>query len=526
MDIGRFEQNLQLDSDKLTLADCESSDLVLKRHDNHNLELKTHYEFDLPIDETQVEFYFFTPTSVRLRESNKEQIYSDLYSRIRLFLPMSRIRLSTSVNELIEDIKNLITQAKIDGLSLDDIEDTLVVNIQNLGGFLGESIKAHSRSFRKDLLLTFSKTHRLENSHRIIEDLKVQLDEIFLPVFQVRSWLKEEQRSDYWLYLWLHEYLYFLMIESLSKIQKDLKLIQSGLTNQKVYQMGCQELNIQISLIRESELKHARQVGLSVELGKDIIEEELLVRLGQMKKFFQSKMFIEVDRKPPIKKFTEPMAALAAVVAGVSGSLVQQFGSPQYFQMSIQGFSIIFIGIAAYVLRDRLKDLIRDYFSKRISNFIPDYEYELKDDKKYIGRIFEFLKIEKASRLSDDLKLLRKKIYVSKAESFLNEDVMVLRRRYIWPNKKNRATDQDIFLQETLRLNVERHLRFLDDPFKNITFLDSKGLFATRTTNKIYYFYSIIRMRSSVLGKHGLWKNHTYRVVINKNGIQKVIPIT
>jgi hypothetical protein len=171
-----------------------------------------------------------------------------------------------------------------------------------------------------------------------------------------------------------------------------------------------------------------------------------------------------------------------------------------------------------YALRDRLKDLAKSFLNKRISKYVPDFEYELKDKEVQLGRIKEWLKTVRTIELPEEIRQKRKSASVSEAESYLREDVLFLKRIYsLAPREKNR--DKQLSLQETLRINVQRYLKFLDDPMKDITILDQKGRFTRKTSHKMYYFYALV----NCVAKGGDKQVHLYRVVLNKNGIQKVI---
>lgn len=78
-------------------------------------------------------------------------------------------------------------------------------------------------------------------------------------------------------------------------------------------------------------------------------------------------------------------------------------------------------------------------------------------------------------------------------------------------------------MQETLRINIQRYLKFLDDPMKDITVLDQRGRFTRKTSSKMYYFYAVVKYATQSNGNDTEKQMHLYRIVLNKNGIQKVI---
>lgn len=499
------------------------ADISVKRHDNHNLELKSLFNFLGTESEARLDFYLFFPPSVQMREVEKGDLFSDFYSRQRLFIPLNQSMDSREMLQALDDIKRLLTLLSVPDCD-PHIEEQLTSSVQIIGGIVGETLKARTSKIKRDLLLIHSKTHNVV-SETIFNEVAAEIDDLAEIMENVRAVTDANWVVNSAVVTLLDEYIHHVFIETLGKIDFELSRFQKNMDSgeRNKFVDGWRQLHLQLSLLQKKEMHFQKKHSLTPShLKSQDSSELLLVRLGQMKKFFQSKMFIDVQKSQSLKKFSEPTAALAACIAGISAGVIQQFGSPEFFQLSLRGASLIFFAMGLYAVRDRLKDFAKSFLNKGISRFVPDFEYELKDKDVDIGRIKEWLKTVRTMELPEVIRHRRKSASVSEAESYLKEDVLFLKRIYcLAPRTKSK--DNPLSLQETLRVNLQRYLKFLDDPMKDITILDQKGRFTRKTSHKMYYFYALVNYAAKENGVETQKQMQLYRVVLNKNGIQKVI---
>ncbi|OYZ20767.1 MAG: hypothetical protein B7Y39_10370 [Bdellovibrio sp. 28-41-41] len=517
------KKQVLLDTVAKASVGLSAADISVKRHDNHNLELKSLFNFSGVEQEARLDFYLFFPPSVQMREVEKDDLFSDFYSRQRLFIPLNQSLDSREMLEALDDIKRLLTLLSVPGCDA-HVEDQLTSSVQMIGGIVGETLKARTSKIKRDLLLIHSRTHNVV-SESVFSEITAEIDDLAEILESVRAVTDANWTVNSPVVNLLDEYIHHVFIETLGKIDFEISRFQKNMDSQERTKFvdGWRQLHLQLSLLQKKEMHFQKKHCLTPShLKSQDSSELLLVRLGQMKKFFQSKMFIDVQKSQSLKKFSEPTAALAACIAGVSAAVIQQFGNPDFYKFSLQGVSLIFFAMGLYAVRDRLKDFAKSFLNKRISRFVPDFEYELTDKSVQLGRIKEWLKTVRTLDLPEVIRHRRKSASVSEAESYLKEDVLFLKRVYcLAPKTKSR--DNPLSLQETLRINLQRYLKFLDDPMKDITILDQKGRFTRKTSNKMYYFYALVNYAAKENGVETQKQMQLYRVVLNKNGIQKVI---
>jgi hypothetical protein len=292
-----------------------------------------------------------------------------------------------------------------------------------------------------------------------------------------------------------------------------------------------------------SQLK-AEEVLLARSKARDLRDErerELhLVRLSQLKKFFQSDMFIDIARRESLKRFSEPLAAGAAAFAALWAVLFQRWADPSWVEVGFRGAFVLSSAIAFYVLRDRLKEIGREFITRKLSSVVPDVEQDLVAEGSPIGRIAEWFGTKRATEVPPGIRAFRFEACLTEAEKHLPEDVLHYRRAFVLGPKLRRSIrnsptpeqgnaagpgaggNSGWALLDVQRINLERHLKHLDDPYKSYRFLDDEGNFSTLRSHRVYHFYACVsaRTRSSLGEREGF--ERFFRIVMDKNGIDRV----
>jgi hypothetical protein len=272
-----------------------------------------------------------------------------------------------------------------------------------------------------------------------------------------------------------------------------------------------------IDQVREKEFKRVAEKNNPSQMIEDEMEREMMVlKLSQMKKFFQSEMFVEVNQLEAIKRLNEPIAAGAAAFAALWAAVFESFSNPRLSGFGFKGIFVICLSIALYALKDRLKDRFRSVFIKKIGGYLPDVERDLKAQGSKFGNIKEWLCIKNSQSVDEEILSLRHAAGMTEAEKYLPEDVVHYKRLFdvSFPIK----TEQSRWaLRDVTRINVQRFLKHMDDAFKSVRLLDAEGQFTNVKSHRVYHFYVCV---SSKLGAQT--KRELYRVVMDKNGIDRV----
>jgi hypothetical protein len=177
---------------------------------------------------------------------------------------------------------------------------------------------------------------------------------------------------------------------------------------------------------------------------------------------------------------------------------------------------------------------------------LPDFEQQLMANDRKIGRVKEWFRLRSAAELPEPIKELRKFASSHEMEKRLPEDVVHCRKiqelgaSVRVDASNNRMKKGDVTstrsLHENTRINIERYLKHMDDPFKELTDLDVDGRFCQSLSHRVYHFYlcvkTVSRPAESRLARHlqsigasappKREQTLLYRVVLDKNGIVRL----
>jgi hypothetical protein len=194
-----------------------------------------------------------------------------------------------------------------------------------------------------------------------------------------------------------------------------------------------------------------------------------------------------------------------------------------------RGVFVISFGIAAYVLKDRLKDKFRQVLTHNAAKVLADSEQNLFAEETKIGRIREWFGLKKSTLLPGEVLDLRRSVCLSEVEQILPEDVFHYRRVQDLKSRPFKRLGPWA-IQETLRINLDRYLKYMDDPIKEFSLLDDDGRLATAQSHRAYYFYFCVHNAySNEKKRNSPLKTDSrllYRIVMDKNGVDRIEHVT
>lgn len=502
--------------------------LRLSRHDLHNLELKSSYALQNSAIRGEINLYLFFPSSIPILKWNRDELKQDFYSRMRLAVPQYQ---SFDDTNSFAKVRDCISQLK---------EKSEASTYQKLGALFGELLNRESKFQRTFLQVLLEdqrekskKLKRDADSNSSAKPLFAVLHKRFEEVENILREIRElgdgkKKTKGAATRNMLEAYLHHCHITFLASVRdatdkamtsSNYRMDAKVVDNFRAYQRKISEALAWEQAHLKERSKSAKQQQL-VEVGSD----RLLI-LSQLKKFFQADMYVDVARKRMSKRFTEPLAAIAAASAGAVSLLVQQIGvKPALISVGSTGIMVAGFGVALYVLRDRLKDQGKNFLREKAALFLPDEEQELVTKTQKLGKIREWFHLTQKDKLRAKIRSLRNRSTLTKAERKTNEQVIHIRRQISLSDIQNEmASNRGLDLQEVLRVNLARFLPYMDDSSKLVPILDGDGEIRHAEFKKSYHFHLCIeaKLNRGVQDTHKTLRTH-YRIVLDKSGIQKV----
>ena len=270
--------------------------------------------------------------------------------------------------------------------------------------------------------------------------------------------------------------------------------------------------------------------------------ENYMYRRGTLKRRIWSVLYLKI-RSRPLFAFQKQLGAMAA--AGMAslwwvvamyfistrggGFIFGNGGSAQEFWES-SGFLIVTASMVAYILKDRIKENGRSFFSGRLLKSIPDNSerilYEPPTEAPIeVGNATEYTKFVDPSDLPVSVKEIRQKSYVDELEADDSPKDIIHYKKIIeiYPKAIARIAYPIRAVHDILRINIASYLTRLDDPQAGTDVLTADGKMMSLKLPKVYHMDIVL--------KHALANNRRddkemvydhFRLILNKKGIIRI----
>jgi hypothetical protein len=479
---------------------------IVTRHDHHNIEVKTVSDLGSAPSIVETDIYLFAPKNFELGSIGKEELAADFRSRMRLSSPVIGEQGAAAFENALGDLKERVARFEAhlasDRTSV-DISDPLCEEILDairelcsvVSGTLKHGASEHARQFflSHSLLTTedvcIGGLRLLASSVRSVHDM----------VARVRAASQSKHDAPAAMFATFDEFLSQLYVQYLGTIRSELDRIQKPETvKAATYAPERKALEEILNTFQseEADYRTDNEISPFTDEESEIDRERRLLRLSQLKKFFQSKSFVDVTRQQGTKRVSESMAAAGTAVAAIIAAMLERFSRPEVGEAAVHGLFVIGAGVLFYVLRDRMKDRAKIHFQATAQKYLPDYEQQLLAQSKKIGKIKEWFRLRDSKSLPKGIIKLRHSAAAHEMEKRLPEDVLHCRRIQEVDASMLIAkgdTTGSRSLHENTRINVERYLKHMDDPFKELTELDASGRFRQARSHRVYHFYLCVK---------------------------------
>lgn len=506
----------------------------VSRHDHHNIEIKTVFELAGRSFESETDIFIFIPRSFELQTVGMDELQSDLRARVRLAVPVSGEQGASALSSAREALKRVVEhiheahdlgEVVVEGAH--PLADELVNAAKDLCAVVSETLKQSSVDQIRHLFLGHSLMSTPGACLKSLQDLIEDVRSKGSIISEVRKLLWNPSTNTIGVLHLLDEYLSHLYVQYLATIRFEIDRLNEIPENLDTIEHARlkNELCSSLDQLQEAEAAHRNALGLIREEQNvdEIDRERRLVRISHLKKYFQSSTFLDLSRRTPQKKVGEFFATAGTLMAGVIAAMFEIFGRRHAAEVAVQGMFVIALGVGIYVLRDRLKDWLRNFLSEKARKYLPDCEQQLWANNKSIGFVKEWFRTYSKKKLPSQVLEMRKRASANEMESRLSEDVFHYHKIQALSEMPAvmESGNGTKALHENIRICFDRYLKNMDDPFKEVMELDSWGRLKQSKSHRVYHFYLVATTKfSTAAGKvaHDL----CYRIVLDKSGIVRL----
>ena len=474
-----------------------------KKHDNFSVEFKFGFNSDEGSvrDDFSVNAWIFVPNSLDINSENygKKQFYRDVKSNVRLITPVYLLR------EIAQD----------GSLPLVSLKQALEGVVCNPGQEALDSYEYHLKMFAaifksalRDQASHLRSVRSLESADYLVEDYVGSASMVlrkFRDLYKIIDvpTVSDKTRS-----------LFRLCDEFMSHVVelRTIRIIKAidASFNAEAY-AGIREAFMGL-ITREHNYKVSQ--GYGVIENDEVHDRDLVYHRGMLKKFIESELYIHLDKKKDGVAVEQIYYSIAAGMAMIFATAVAWFTQVKYGNITWPLFIVL---VVSYMLKDRIKDLLRYYFAHKLGNKYFDKKATVTIGKKRVGEIKEGFDFISESRTPAEVKRLRAKASDVEDESRIFEEKVLLYRKNVTIDDVALAENDDYPMRginEIMRLHLHRFTHKMDNPLVPIDSVDKDGNITTINVEKIYNVNIVFQLQHGDVSEY-----HHFKISMTRDGV-------
>jgi hypothetical protein len=477
-----------------------------KIHDKFSLEFKISYKArrKLKNNNFTLNTWIFVPNSLDINAAtySRDDFYKDIRTNIRLITPVFLMREIVSGTAI--PLKNLET-------SMQQMASTPT---RSCIAEFEYQIKMFSAIFksaiRDQLVYIFNHAH-VDDYEKLFKEFITDITLILSKYRKLAFIIKTPTVSPvvYNYYVYADEFMTNLTEKELFGLTNKLKS-----SNFKQYS-GI--IIPEINSVLEKERQHKIDCNyLIVDADSPNRNKDLIFKLGALKKYVESDLFINAKKKRDGVFVEQVYLSIAAGLSMVFATGVAFTFQRQYGNLTMPFFMAL---VVSYMLKDRIKELMRFYFAQKISAKYYDNKTTISIKDKEIGASKEGFDFILEPNVPRDVIRVRNRIPLIEAENRYAQEKIILFRKNILidrrclENSTNYSVDGVV---EIVRLNLLSFMRKTDNPEVPLYTLKN-GQAEKIMAIKNYYLNIIIQY------KHDEEEQYKrYRIGFNRDGINSI----
>lgn len=483
-------------------------DTEVKVHDNFSLEFKIGF---IPnknnpedINQFKINTWIFVSNSLDINRSTykKSDFYRDVKTNIRLITPVY------SLEEILKAGRGPLPrlQKALDELALDPSDEmkteSFVYQVKMFVCIMKSALRRHVQIIRN----TATDEKVIEHVDSFIHDIR----EITLQYREMWDELTKpditKQQRDYFLF---GDDFLGNIIE-----QYSFQIMRLLADNRDVFEKIRPELN----KLLEDETAHKRKRGFMLLDKKEEKHNSLVItQRNILKKFVESDLFLQIIKRRDGALAEQVYYSIAAGIAMIFATVVSFFATLRFGNFTTDLFVIL---VFSYMFKDRIKDIMRYYFSSKLGKKYFDTKLKLSIRKQEIGWVKEAFDFIEESKLPDEVRSIRARSPLVEAENQVYDEKIILYRKWVSLSKEDIEKYKEYRLSginDITRFNLLNFTQKMDNPFIPLYMPDNEHGFTSLEGNKMYSLYFIVQCQSDEDEYY-----RKYRIMFNRNGISDV----
>lgn len=486
----------------------------IQKHDQQQFEIKLSYPLarERRQDSYKVEIFLFIPYQLGVNESRytTAQFYSDLNCHTRFKTPV------LTLPQLLDPVADANPLARV-VRKLDDAkagrpldERGVRYELKVLGNVIRVQVRDRSRA------LVEAVRGKRAPAVELASEIRGLAAETARALDAMRR-VEQEMGQQYVTpgirrtYRWVDEYLSMETEGHLIHLLRNVEL--HGNAELEPVRAELAEA-VRREAAHRATLERSRQVSTDSRRN-----EKFLYREALLKKFCANVLFLNVEQRVGDQRARTLVYGIAAGVAMAFAAGAALIAAKYWSQQSA---AFVIVLILAYILKDRIKELVKEYGGRLVPRWACDRTGLLVDPQsdRTVGRSRERMRRRDSDALPKDVIAGRRFLYELEREVCGKTDNVIhyVKELEIKTDEIYAVHQRSVAIDDILRINVGRWLERMDNPWEELILLpDGGGRTETTTAPRVYHVNIVARLEG---GGHS--SVETARLVMDRSGIVRV----
>ena len=272
-----------------------------------------------------------------------------------------------------------------------------------------------------------------------------------------------------------------------------------------------------LTQVLDSEHKYRKSHKyLDVEPNSHDDNRQFVYHASQLKKYIESNLYLPTHKRRNTAFLEQVAFSVAAGISMVFATVVSFAFQQTYGNFTLPFFIALVI---SYMFKDRIKDLIRNYFAHGLGSRFYDYLITIRVDGRKIGKVkegFDYVSPQDVSRHVNEKRARKNLLVVNRGV----DEQVIQYRKYVHLKRKavNQLSAYPINgINNIVRFNLSGFMRKMDNP--TATLYVNRGDASNHFTDgdKAYYLNFIIQCKYENKSEY-----KRYRVCLRRDGIQSI----
>lgn len=482
-------------------------DIQVKLHDKYSVEFKVGYIVDRDREENEfrMDTWFFVPHSLGINAStySKDDFFKDVRSNVRLITPIYSLEEIaegewTPFVFLEEAFQHLVEERTREALETYEYQIKMLTSIfkSALRGKVNEAIHHEVEGNERELLVE----HYVACARIIVRRYR-ELKKII----QVPGLPKEALNY----FAFGDEYLSNL-------IEFHTFRLLDGL---KEFDLNCygKEEERLLKLIH-GEIEYKKKNGyLVAEKDSPDQNRAVIYRRGMLKKYAESDLFLKASKKRDGVLVEQIYYSLAAGLSMIFATVIAFSFQKKYGNFTMPLFVAL---VVSYMLKDRIKELMRFYFAHRLGKNYFDRKTKISMGEKVVGQIKDGMDFISENKVPEEIISRRARTDLLAADNRNASEKIILYRKWIQLDAQTLDDygQYDIAgVNEIIRFDMGGFARKMDEPGYELHVPGGDSGYEAIRGEKIYYVNFLIQLRHE-----GNVDYRRFRLMITQDGIREI----